>query len=111
MFYAYRCMRQSLLAEYPEGFSLENPSTIADTISRRKLQEIRLQQDYERGRNEHGYSYATIGNNDFIDKWIDDGVQRGLLTGFWQSDLARFAQMDRGSANRILMDQLNFDEL
>lgn len=101
-------MRQSLLSEYPEGFSLENPSTIADTISRRKLQEVRRQSDHERS---HGYTYATIGNNDFVDKWIEDGVQRGLLTGFWQSDLARYAQMDRGSANRILMDQLNFDEL
>ena len=101
-------MRQSLLSEYPEGFALENPASISDTISRRKLQEVRLQNDYERG---HGYTYASIGNNDFVDKWIEDGTRRGLLTGFWQSDLARFARMDRGSANRILMDQLNFDEL
>ena len=101
-------MRKIVLGEFPAGFALDNPDSISDTISRHKLQEVRRQNDYLAG---HGYTYATIGNDDFVDKWVDDGIRRGLLPGFWQSDLERFARMDRGSANQILMDQLNFDEL
>ena len=101
-------MRRLLRGEYPESKRLTDPQSITDTISLSKLQEVRLQHDFQGG---HGYTYATIGNDDWVDRWITDGINERLLTGFWQSDLERFARMDRGPANQILMDQLNHDEL
>ena len=101
-------MRRLRLCSYPETWSLNHPNTISDTISLQKLQEVRIENDY---KDLHGYAYAEIGNNQMVDRWIKHGVEAGLLNGFWQSDLERFARMDRGPANQVLMDQLNFDEL
>lgn len=101
-------MRRLLRGEYPESKRLNDPHPISDTISLNMLQKVRLQHDFQAG---HGYSYAKIGNDDWVDRWIADGIKARLLTGFWQSDIERFARMDRGPANQILMDQLNHDEL
>ena len=94
--------------QYPESRDLTHPRTIGDTISLKTLQKVRTDADHKAAT---GYEYANIGNNNFVDAWINYGVKEGLLTGFWQSDLERFARMERGPANQILMDQLNFDEL
>lgn len=96
------------MESYPDSRELTNPRTINDTISLKALQKVRIDADHKAA---HGYSYATIGNNKFVDSWIDYGVKEGLLKGFWQKDLERFARMERGPANQILMDQLNRDEL
>ena len=108
LFYAYRHLRQVVKRTYPSGRDLDNPTDVSQSISWRRLQEIRLQSDHEAA---NGYSYALIGNDSMVDKWIDYGIQEGLLEGFWRCELERLVEMERGPANTMLMNQLRFDQL
>ena len=101
-------MRSVLLAQYPADYRLNTPVSIADTISLERLQQIRVDNDHEAAT---GYSYGTIGNDDFVNRWIDQAVADGLLLGFWQNDLQHFATLERGPANQILMEKLHRDDL
>ena len=100
-------MRERLRTEYPSNRRLNNPSSIADTISLEKLQDIRCNNDHGAA---NGYRYADIGNDDFIAGWTRQAAEDGFLSGWWQADLEAYARMERGPANQILMDQLHSDE-
>ena len=101
-------MRFILANEYPSDHRLNTPLSITDTISLEKLQQIRVDNDHEAPT---GYAYATIGNNGFVDRWIDQAVTDVFLFGFWQQDLEHYATLGSGPANQILMDLLNEDNL
>ena len=107
MFYAYRHMRAVLGNQYPSDPQLNAPSSITDTISWDKLQKIRVDNDHEAST---GYSYETIGNDGFVDRWIDHAIADGLLLDFWRQDLQHYSTLERGPANQILMEKLRFDD-
>ena len=101
-------MRLVLRAQYPSDHRLNTPASITDTISLDKLQKVRIDNDHEAST---GYAYETIGNDGFVNRWIDQAIADGLLLGFWQRDLDHYATLGRGPAYQILMDQLQFDRL
>lgn len=110
LFYGYQQLRRHARRHYnfhhrPE---FQNPFTISDTISLEKFQEVRRNSDNE-GTN--GYSYAVVGNDDMVDRWVEHGIQEELLGGFWRMDLDELVQLDRSRANQRLMDWLRFDQL
>ena len=108
LYYGYRHLRQLVKKNYPTNHVLDHPESISDTVSWKKLQEIRRESDYEAL---NGYAYARIGNDAIVDQWIEYGIERGLLGGFWRCEIEQLVSMERGPANEILMSQLRFDQL
>ena len=106
MFYGYQQLRRLASRRYPSSRLLDNPTSISDGISLRKLQEIRRQNDAEAT---YGYSYARLGSSAMVDNWVNHGIDIGLLDGFWRLDLDELVTMERSPANARLMQQLHLD--
>ena len=109
LFYGYQQLRRRARQNY--NFShrpeLQHPRTISDTVSLDKFQEIRLENDNEAT---NGYSYAVVGNDDMVDRWVNHGIEENLLTGFWRVELDELVHLDRSRANQRLMAWLRFDQ-
>ena len=101
-------MRALLSTQYPTDERLHTPVNITDTICWERLQQIRADNDHEAST---GYSYKVIGNDNFVDVWIDHAISEGLLLDFWQNDLKHYATLERGPANQILMEKLRIGDL
>ena len=78
--------------KYPNSRILSNPDSISDSISLQKLQEVRRENDFE---DSHGYTYATLGSENMVDSWVNHGINKGLLSGFWRCDIEELVKMER----------------
>ena len=108
LYFGYRHLRQLVKRDYPSSYGLDHPESVSDLVSLKKLQEIRIDADFEAST---GYAYSRIGNDAMVDTWIEFGIENGLLDGFWRAEIERLVAMERGPANVLLMSQLRFDQL
>ena len=94
--------------DYPTGGIYDRPQDISSSISWSYLQNLRRDADFE---SSTGYAYSTIGSDAIVDRWIDYGIEKKLLDGFWRCELEQLVTMERAAANKLLMGQLRFDQL
>ena len=110
LFYGYQQLRRQAKRPYTFSFrpELSHPTSITDTISLEKFQQVRVDNDHEAS---HGYSYAVLGNDDVVDQWVNHGIETELLGGFWRLELDSLIKMDRSQANQRLMQWLRDDQM
>ena len=77
------------------------PTQIDDPVDPWRMRQIRMGNDFP---EYNGYTYRNAGTEDFVDEWVDYGLNHHFLTHEWLDEVDQLLLMTRAEANDAILE-------
>lgn len=98
LWYTYKKLRGFEQTRY---LRCDRPRRIDDPVDPWHLRQIRLGAD---NPNFDGFSYKNLGDETFVDEWIDYGLQQQFYTHNWLDEIDQLLLFTRQEANEAILE-------
>ena len=98
MWYCYKKLRGFEQTRY---LRCDRPLRIDDPVDPWQMRQIRLGAD---NPNFDHFSYRNLGDETFVDEWIEYGLQQGYYNHNWLDEIDQLLLLTRAEANEAILE-------
>ena len=98
LWYCYQRLRAFERVRY---LNQPTPNLIDDLVDPWRLHSIRMGNDFPEST---GYSYRNVGDESFVQEWIDYGLNQQFFTHEWLDEVDQILLLTRAEANEAILE-------